>query len=282
MTCLHPFRPFRVTFSKGIVLGIGNERAAVLASIFRPLEKRNAGGTMALWELVRAALRSWPLVLAGAAVTLLVAYCTTLDDGVYWSRAQVVFLAPQSAAYPNTLRTTSEDIIMTAGVVAKSVAGPDKVTKYASPDATLVGEGVRDGWSVRQPDTGGQWAIHFAQQVLYVEVVAPTAEEADERQSVLIARITEELHELQAAAGVLPVNEITVTVAPESTVVNHIQGSSARSVAMTGVLGIGATCTVLALVEARRRRSLTLDHDAAPRPRRSAPPAPASGPRTGP
>lgn len=236
---------------------------------------------MALWELIRAALRSWPLVVAGAVVTLLVAYSTTLDDGVYWSRAQVVFLAPQSAAYPNTLRTTSEDIIITAGVVAKAVAGPDKVTKYASPDATLVGEGVRDGWSVRLPDTGGQWATHFAQQVLYVEVVGATPEEVDEQQSLLITRITEELHELQTGAGVAPVNEITVTVAPESTVVHHVQGSSARSVGMTGVLGIAATCTLLGLVEARRRRSLTFDHGATPRPPLSAPRAPVPVPTTG-
>jgi hypothetical protein len=236
---------------------------------------------MALWELIRAALRSWPLVVAGAVVTLVVAYGTTLDEGVFWSRTQVVFLAPASTAYPNTLRTTSEDIIITAGVVAKAVGGPDKVTKYASPDATLVGKGVRDGWSVRLPDTGGQWATHFAEQVLYVEVVAATAEEVDAQQSVLVARIAEELHELQRDAGVAPVNEITVTVAPESTVVHHVQGSSLRSAGMVGVLGVGATCTVLGLVEVRRRRPVTHGQLAAPRPPRSAPPVPASVPTTG-
>lgn len=235
---------------------------------------------MALWELIRAALRSWPLVVAGAVVTLLVAYGTTLDAGVYWSRTQVVFLAPQSAAFPNTLRTTSEDIIITAGVVAKAVAGPDRVTKYASPDATLVGEGLREGWSIRLPDTGGQWATHFAQQVLYVEVVGTTAEEVDERQAALVDRIAEELHELQSGAGVAPVNEITVTVAPESTVVHHVGGSSVRSVAMVGVLGIAATCAVLGLVEGRRRMPVTGDHVAAPRPPRSEPRAPAPVPTT--
>ena len=236
---------------------------------------------MALWELIRAALRSWPIVLAGAVVTLVVAYGTTLDDGVFWSRTQVVFLAPASTDYPNTLRTTSEDIIITAGVVAKAVAGPDRVAKYASPDATLVGEGVRDGWSVRLPDTGGQWATHFQQQVLYVEVVAASVEEVDQRQAVIVDRIEEELHELQRDAGVAPVNEITVTVAPESSVVHHVQGSSMRSVGMVGVLGVGATCAVLGLVEARRRRSVTHRHDQAPRPPRSEPPVPVPAPMTG-
>lgn len=209
---------------------------------------------MTLWDLVRAALRRWTVLVAGALVTLGLMYSTTLDDGVFWSRMQVVFLAPPSAAYPNALRTTSEDLIITAGVVAKTVSGPDKVTKYASPDATLVGEGVRDGWSIRLPDTGGQWATHFAEQVLYVEVVAATAEEVEARQGEIIAQIVAELDRIQRDAGVAPVNDITVTVAPESTVVHQVRGSRARSVGMAGVLGVCATFAVIAVLEARARR----------------------------
>lgn len=228
---------------------------------------------MTLWDLVRAALRRWPIVVAGAVVTLVAAYGTTLDDGVYWSRTQVVFLAPASTLYPNALRTTSEDLIITAGVVAKAVSGPDKVTKYASPDATLVGEGVRDGWSIRLPDTGGQWAAHFAEQVLYVEVVAATADEAAARQAEIIEQITQELDRLQRDAGVAPVNDITVTVAPETTVVHQVKGSRARSVGMAGVLGVGATLALVVALETRGRLSAGPNHG--PRPPRSARPDPA-------
>lgn len=209
---------------------------------------------MTLWNLARAALRRWIVLVAGAVATLGLVYTTTLDDGVFWSRTQVVFLAPPSAAYPNALRTTSEDLIITAGVVAKAVSGPEEVTKYASPDATLVGEGVRDGWSIRLPDTGGQWATHFAEQVLYVEIVAATAEEVEARQTEIIGQIVTELDRLQRDAGVEPVNDITVTVAPESTVVHHVRGSRARSAGMAAVLGAGATFAVIALLESRGRR----------------------------
>jgi hypothetical protein len=209
---------------------------------------------MTLWDLIRAALRRWPVLLAGAVATLGLVYTTTLDDGVYWSRTQVVFLAPTSQAYPNALRTKSEDLIITAGVVAKAVSGSDKVTKYASPDATLVGEGMRDGWSIRLPDTGGQWAPSFFEQVLYVEVVAATAEEVAARQEEIVAQIAAELDRLQRDAGVAPGNDITVTVAPESTVVHRVGGSRLRAAGMTGLLGAGATFAVIAVVETRARR----------------------------
>ena len=237
---------------------------------------------MTLWNLVRAALRRWTVLVAGAVATLGLMYSTTLDDGVFWSRTQVVFLAPPSTDYPNSLRTTSEDLIITAGVVAKSISGPDAVTKYASPDATLVGEGVRDGWSIRLPDTGGQWAPHFAEQVLYVEVVSATADQTATRQGEIVAQIAEELDRLQRDARVAPVNDITVTVAPESTVVHQVKGSRARSVGMAGVLGAAATLTAIAVLEARGRRPATRGHRAAPRPPRSAPRAPVSASRTAP
>ena len=209
---------------------------------------------MTLWDLIRAALRRWPVLLAGALATLGLVYTTTLDDGVYWSRTQVVFLAPTSKIYPNALRTTSEDLIITAGVVAKAVAGPDKVTKYASPEATLIGEGTRDGWSIRLPDTGGQWAPNFAEQVLYVEVVAATAEEVEARQDEIVAQIADELDRLQRDAGVVPVNDITVTVAPESTVVHQVGGSTMRAAGMAGLLGASATFALIAVLETRARR----------------------------
>ncbi|GAA2217953.1 hypothetical protein GCM10010413_03100 [Promicromonospora sukumoe] len=209
---------------------------------------------MTVWDLIRAAVRRWPVLLAGAVASLGLVYTTTLDDGVYWSRTQVVFLAPASKAYPNALRTTSEDLIITAGVVAKAVSGPAAVTKYASPDATLVGEGIRDGWSVRLPDTGGQWAPNFAQQVLYVEVVGATAEQVGARQEEIIDQIEHELDRLQRDAGVAPVNDITVTVAPESTVVHQVGGSSMRAAGMAGLLGASATFTLIAVLETRARR----------------------------
>jgi hypothetical protein len=227
---------------------------------------------MTLWDLIRAAVRRWPVLLAGAAVTLGLVWTTTLDDGVYWSRTQVVFLAPTSKAYPNALRTTSEDLIITAGVVAKAVSGPAAVTKYASPDATLIGEGTRDGWSIRLPDTGGQWAPNFAQQVLYVEVAAPTAEEVAARQDEIIGQIEHELDRLQSDAGVGPVNAITVTTAPESTVVHHVQGSRIRAAGMTALLGASATFALIAALETRTRR----------RAREAAAGAPAAEPATEP
>ncbi|WP_421741993.1 hypothetical protein [Cellulomonas sp.] len=219
---------------------------------------------MTLWDLVRALVRRWPVVLACMVGTAAFGILAIHDDGVYWSRAEVIFLAPTSAMFPNALETRSEDIIITAGVVAKRVVGPDEVLKFASPDVNLIGTStMREGYWVRLPDSGGQWAPHFKDQLLVVEVVAPTLERASAIQSSVIQRIEDELASIQADADVDLVNRITVTVAPESTVIYQVHGSRTRALAMTALLGAAATIFVVVLLErlgeSRRPRPLRPD-----------------------
>lgn len=208
---------------------------------------------MTPWELILTMIRRWPVVLAGALLTGALAFVMLADHHVFWARTEVVFLAPTSRLYPNSLSAPSEDLIITAGVVAKRITGPEATVKYASPDANLVGIGVTDGWSVRLPDTGGQWAPNFAQQVLSVEVVAPDRESVVARQRELIDRIARELDALQREAGVDPVNDITVTVTPEASAVYQVGGSKIRTLGMVGILGGSATLAVIVLLEYRAR-----------------------------
>ena len=209
---------------------------------------------MAFWELLRAFVRFWPVVLVGAICTAVAAGGVLADKGVSYTRTELVFLAPTSTLYPNALRTQSDDIIITAGAVARRVSGPGQVTKYASSDVSLVGLGVRDGWSLRLPDTGGQWATNFATQRLILDIVAPTRDDVIARRTELIGRVTDELHAMQSERGVSEAAMITVIPAPESTLVYQVGGSRPRALAMTAILGTALTGAVVVALERRRRR----------------------------
>jgi hypothetical protein len=209
---------------------------------------------MTLWELIRALVRNWPIVLVGALVTAGGGFAAATADGVYFTRAELIFLAPASARYPNALQTQSEDIIITAGVLAKRVTGPEQVTKYASPDVTLVGLGVREGWSLRLPDIGGQWATNFATQRLYLDVVGPSEESVRQQQRAVIDEVGQELHALQREWNVDPVNDVTVITASDSTVIHHVGGDRVRALAMTGLLGAGVTVGAVVFREHLARR----------------------------
>jgi hypothetical protein len=217
---------------------------------------------MTVWDLVRSLRRWWPVVLAGALLTALATYVVDQDRSVYYTRGEVTFLAPSSRLYPNSLSTTSEGLIITAGAIGKEISGPGKVTKFASPDVNLVGLGVRDGWAIRLPDTGGQWAPNFPEQQLIVEVVGPDQQSVEDRQLELITEIKQKLAEFQRDADVAPVNDITVKVTPDAAGIYHVGGSRVRALGVTAVLGGAITVLVVVLLETWTRRRRRLPDDA--------------------
>lgn len=199
--------------------------------------------------MLAACVRRWYVVLLAVALGLLASRAAVGVEGAYWSRAEVTFLAPTSAINPNALRTTSSDLIIAAGAVAKRVNGNVTWNQMADPAATIVGQGVLDGWSVRLPDYGGQWSTVFSRQVLDVQVSGPTADVVRVRQREVLARVDGELDALQQ--GVDAWERISTTVVPADPSVYYLHGSKVRALAMIWVLCGAAALAVVHLVEFR-------------------------------
>lgn len=207
---------------------------------------------MTIWELLRALVRRWYVCLLAGALALGGTYVVRQQDGVYWTRAEVTFLAPTSEINPNVLRVTSSDLIIAAAVVAKRINGNLVWNKLADPATTLVGQGVRDGWSVRLPDYGGQWSRVYSRQVLDVQVTGPTEQAVRDRLADLFAQIDGELALLQE--GSRSSDLITTMVVPQTPAVYHVTGRPMRAVVMIWVLCGGAALAVVGIWESRVRR----------------------------
>lgn len=206
---------------------------------------------MTIWDAMQALVRRWYVPVCAVLIGLVASHVAIAAPGVYWSRAEVTFLAPTSAINPNALRTTSSDLIIAAGVVAKRVNGNLVWNQMADPATTIVGQGVLDGWSVHLPDYGGQWSRVYSRQVLDVQVSGPTADLVRERQREIIARIDAELAGLQE--GVAASDRITTAVVPAGPSVYYLHGSKTRALAMIWVLcGAG----VLAAVQILEQRAM--------------------------
>ncbi|MBC7278354.1 hypothetical protein [Nocardioides sp.] len=218
---------------------------------------------MALWDLLRATVRRWPIVVVGAILTLVAAEYASQDRSVYWTRTDLLVLAPKNAQFPNALRATSEDLVITAGVVGKLVAGTRQAPKFTATDAGLIGMGVRDGWTVRLPDTGGQWAPNYVDQWLIIEVVGPDPETVRIRKEQLVEAMGIALARVQDEYQVDQAFRMTTKEAPGSTVIYPVGGSSPRAFAVTGLLGAAATLYLVVridpiLLRRRERRAETL------------------------
>jgi hypothetical protein len=202
-------------------------------------------------------------MLIGLVVTLAVCALTWRAPGVYWASTKVYFLVPATERQPNRLADNSGAIEF-AGLIQTEVNRGIPPSGATSPDVTLVDEGIYDGWSVRLPDTGGQWANNFPESSLIVQASGRTPEVVQTRMNALINEITRLVAAREAAAKVPATLQVDFTMSPSVVAVQYSNGHRSRAVIVIAVLGIAlglAACGVTDRAVAARRRRGELAND---------------------
>lgn len=220
---------------------------------------------MTVDQVFRTLWRRRALTLAGAVLTAAALIMVWSHQGVYSSQANVVFLAPSTAQKPNALVSTSTGLISMAGYVEQIVnAGVEKPA--TASNVTLLGRGVRDGYSIELPDAGGQWSHNFEQALLNVQVTGPTEDVVRARLDRLVRSIRTTTQDLQTSAHVSAKRIIRTDVTPTTPRVIHASGSRMRALGATLLLGVGLTIGTVVSVDrlAVRRRTAPGRRSASP------------------
>lgn len=207
---------------------------------------------MTVWDLLSSCRRQWGLLLIGLVLTTGVGWWVKHVPGVYFAQTQVIFLAPTSTRFPNSLNTGSASLIMTAGIIEHEMTQGSTQNTTSSASVSLVDQGVNDGTMVRLPNIGGQWAYNYAQPVLDVQAAASTPEEVRRRMEELQQAIKMALDRRQDAAQVDQFNRITVQASPVAVDVVYRGGDRGRALIVTTIVGGGVTLSVVVLAERRR------------------------------
>lgn len=188
--------------------------------------------------LRRTLFRRWYLVLAVILCMLPVLYSATISTGVYYARAEFLFLPPPSKVGGNVLHSEAVTTVMYAAIVERRFNGNDGGQPLRTTDAPLYSTGLRNGYSVFLPNSGGQWQMSFGDPKLVIEVVAEDGGTVEKEMS----RITGELQKLssdpQQSIGVTPEALITTELSPAQPVAMHVGIRRSRALAALAGLTI--------------------------------------------
>lgn len=205
---------------------------------------------MTMWDVASAVRRTWYVLAMGLVLTLAGAWAVTAVPGVYWTSTRVVFLAP---IQPNRLAPEVKGVLPFVGVVERMVNGDHRADVPTSPEVNLVDQGVRDGWSVWMPDSGGQWAVNFTEATLVVQAAGPTPEAVKDRVSALLAQIDAVAALLQQEVGIAPAARIETVRMPPMIAVRYSGPHTKRALGAAIVLGGLASVTAAVAVDRLRR-----------------------------
>jgi hypothetical protein len=208
------------------------------------------------------------VAVVGVIVTLGAASAASSVRGVYWSMVQVHFIVPKSTENPNGLQISLRSLANVAGSVARMVDG-SRSPRVVKPDMPLASQGILHGWSVQQPNRGGQWSNQYSDPYVTVQAVGSDPTEVLQTMQRLIGQVNLALNKLERESDVASVNMIRTQLSPPSVPLFHRGGSKPRALLATLALGFGITAALAALARRagtrwQRRRSPPVEQSREP------------------
>lgn len=197
-------------------------------------------------EFFAALSRRWYAVVA--MLIAVAASCMFLWPGqhVYSARGSVTFLWPGSISLSKTDDGGLAALVNFAAMVRLAI-DDGQAQESTSFGGSLVGAGVRNGFTVVLPNSGGQWSAEYNQPRLQVESVAATPDVAAAKASSLIQEITAAASELQARLSIPPDAFISTSVSS----VEVVDGGASLSTRMRGeasLVSIGVFLTGVVII----------------------------------
>lgn len=209
----------------------------------------------------RPVLRRWYVALTVLTLMLPAILHSWGATGVYWSKVDVVFYPPSGAAAGNPLRADSQATVHYAAMVERLVNGEQGNAAPGTTRANLYGTGIRNGYAVYIPSSGGQWQNSFDRSAITVEVVAERKDDVGRILTGIVDRIQTTAAERQAAIGVIPRSYITTSLSPGAPEVSYQPAKPVYAASALAALALGLAVAAaivadrLALRKGRRRSS---------------------------
>lgn len=199
---------------------------------------------MTIADLAHVLLRRWAALALLLVLSAVVCARLSSPHVVYWSQTDVRFTYPGPDS-SNSLITTTDSVIATAGLIAIEFNDSNPGPRLSSDDVSIVDAGILDGVLVRLPNAGGQWATNFNEPRLDVQASGSDPEEVRARTAAAVASIEALLREHQRSAGVAQAALITPRASPATPIIAEARGSRVRAVVVSGSLGVGLSLSLV-------------------------------------
>jgi hypothetical protein len=193
---------------------------------------------------------------AGLLLTLVALLSVHQAPGTYYARTSGRLQAPATATDPtdNSLVFTTQSLVSMAGVLSKRLANNSRGAQTASDSVTLAGQGVRHGYSITLPNSGGQWAYNFEQPALDIQAVGRTENEARQLMDEAVGQVSSRLAAQQS--GIPQRGRITVQFLPPEPSVIYDTGHRSRAYVAVLLLGLGLTLGLVMMLDLGVARGL--------------------------
>lgn len=202
---------------------------------------------MTVNDFFRLAVRRWYIFLIGIACAMTAVVTLNAEPWVYIAHTEFVMVPPKNSGSFHPPEDTEQTLIAFADVVARRFNDEEPTRHLSSPSSTLVGNGFRDGTSVRLANYGTQWQSSFGAPIISVQVAGSSPAEAREMLDQVAARISAVTADIQGKSGAQAASYITAETDPSRITTSEF-GPSMTSKLKAGALLVGIALCLSMLV----------------------------------
>lgn len=158
--------------------------------------------------------------------------------GLYYTKFNIDFQAPDGATKENALRTEASSTVHYAALIQRMYEGKNPNAPILPTRAPLFGTGLSNAVAVYLPSAGGQWQTNFNSPTLTVEIVKENPEAVLTTADAITADITAMAKGPQDDSGVWKESQIATERSPSKPSVTYVDVRTKYALAVIGVLGV--------------------------------------------
>lgn len=175
---------------------------------------------MTVKDLLHLGRRRWYIFALGLVCAVTGSLILKAEPWTYVARTEFVMISPANSAGVVIPEDTRTSLISFADVVTRKFNDEEPTHTLSSPSATLFGNGIRKGSSVKLLNSGTQWQSSFAGPVISVQVVGSTEAQVQNELDSIASRIARITKDVQDGRGINAKTYITSEVDPTRIVIS--------------------------------------------------------------
>ncbi len=186
--------------------------------------------------------RRWYLFVIALGCVLVGSFYLNSGQRVFVTTAEFVMVGPGTSLGFEPPGDTRETLINFADVVSRTLNAEHPTYGLSSPAATLFGNGLRSGVSVRLANSGSQWNSSFASPVITVQILDSSAEKVQGQLNEVTKSINTITRDIQVGSGARPATLITADSDPTRIIISSFGPTRTSKTKGVAVMASVAVC----------------------------------------
>lgn len=175
---------------------------------------------MTVHDLMRLVIRRWYIFVLGLACAITGSIALKSEPWTYVANTEFVMNSPVSSLDFEAPEDTRNTLISFADVVSRKFNAEEFTQPLSSPSATLFGNGLRKGTSVKLLNSGTQWQSSYSGPVISVQVIDSTDAAVQQELDDIAVKIKRITKNVQDELGVANNSQISAETDPTRTVIS--------------------------------------------------------------